>query len=429
MSWLNKDAIKARSLALVSPASEAAPVSANDGIPGIKTAKPLKVCVSDGAPEISAWHKKKRANMRSMLVRLFAFTFVPTLVAAIYFGFIVTDRYVSEFQLMVNTPDSGVMSMFSSILGGGGGSGMNQENYVIERYIQSHAALSKLDELLDLRAHFSQDTVDAFSRLDPNASNENFLSYYLSRIKVANDPTSQIIEVQVQAFSPDMAKAIADLLIVLCDDLVNEFNDEARRDTLAFAESEFARSEQQLRDVRKQTSEFRNREGELNPVDSVTMITAIISSLEAQIVEKRVELARSSSYMQPNSVRITALRDDLSALTTQLDIERKRLVNVKGGSVDQPLYGKLLSEYESLLIEETLAQTNYMNTSKAYQLARANADKQNYVYLVAFSPPTLPDEALEPKRLYSILMVFLGVFVAYLLGSFTWAAVREHVGT
>lgn len=390
---------------------------------------PIKTWVTDEVTEVSVWLERKRANMRRMFVRLLTFTLLPTLLAAIYFGFIVTDRYVTEFQVMVNSPNAGVMSMFSVILGGGSGGGAsNQENFVIEEFIQSQAALEKLDEQLDLRAHFSQDSIDAFSRLDVDATNEEFLAYYLSRISVANNATSQIIKVQVQAFSPEMAKTIADLLIILCDDLVNNFNEEAQRDTLAFAQSELDRAENRFRNVRLQVSNFRNREGDLNPVESAAAITAIISELEGGVAGTRVEIARVGAYMKSSSVQISALNDKLNALTGQVDAERERLVSTKGDAVDQRLYAKLLSEYESLMIEESMAQAAYMTATQGYQMARSDSSKQKHVYLVAFAPPILPDESLEPRRLYSILMVFVGALVFYMVGSFTWAAVREHIG-
>lgn len=389
--------------------------------------KRLKLSVPDEAPEISIWYEKKRSNMRRLFLRLATFTVLPTLLAALYFGLIVTDRYVSEFQMTVNSQDGGVMSMFSSILGSSS-SGSGQENYIIEEFIQSQAALAKLDELLDLRGHYSQDFVDTFSRLDADATNEEFLAYYRSRISVDNDTTSMIITVQMQAFSPDMAKTISDLLIALCEDLVNNLNEQSRLDTLAFSQDELNRAEERFRNVRKEIYSFRNREGDIDPVQSAAAISAIITSLESQVTEARVQIARDGAYMRPDSVRISSLNDKLNALTDQVEIERKRLVSTKDEAVDQSQYVQLLSEYESLLIEEGLAQGNYQAANQANQIARSEAAKKQYVYLIAFAPPVLPDESLEPQRLYSILVVFVGSLIFYMLGSFTWAAVREHIG-
>lgn len=403
----------------------------NDALPSQRVdgvgAGRLMLSAPGPLPEMSEWYEKKRSNMRRLFLRLAAFTLIPTLLAAVYFGLIVTDRYVSQFQVTVNSQSGGMINMFSSILGDTGG-GSSQENYVMEEYIKSHAVLEKLDEQLDLRGHYSQDYIDPLTRLKKDATNEEFLDYYLSKTEVTNDATTMIMTVRVQAFSPDMAKTISDLLIALCEDLVNNLNEQSRMDTLAFAQSELDRAENRFRDVRLKISSFRNREGDLNPLESAAAITAIISSLEAQVSETRVEIASNSSFMRSDSVRISGLNDKLNALTQQVKNERKRLVNTQGETVDQRKYNDLLSEYESLLIEEQLTQVNYEAANQAYQIARAEAAKQQYVYLVAFAPPVLPDESTEPRRLYSVLVAFIGALVMYLLGSFTWASLREHVG-
>lgn len=372
----------------------------------------------------SKWDVYQRDNQKKLARNLLIFVFLPTLITAIYFAFIASDRYVSEFQLTVQRPNNDFTSVFGSLFGGGQSS--SNESYVVENYVQSLPALQGLDSQLGLREHYAQDSIDYFSGMDADVTDEAFLAYYNTRVEVFNDPTTGIISVKVQAFSPDMAKTAADLLATLCEDLVNNLNEQARIDSLAFAKKELNLSEDHFRDVRMKLSSFRNREGDLDPTKSAAVITAIANSLQGKITETRVQLAQVRSYMQPNSVTITSLKSKLRALENQLNLEQKKLVNSNSEAATDKEYIDLLQEYESLILEEELARTAYQAMSQAYQASRAEASKSQYIYLVAFVPPNLPHESTEPQRIRNVSIVFILSLIMYLVGLFIWSSIREQ---
>jgi len=55
-----------------------------------------------------------------------------------------------------------------------------------------------------------------------------------------------------------------------------------------------------------------------------------------------------------------------------------------------------------------------------------NADRQQ-VYLATFVRPTLPEEALYPRRLRSLGVVFLIAFAVWAIGSCAVQSVRDHL--
>jgi capsular polysaccharide transport system permease protein len=60
------------------------------------------------------------------------------------------------------------------------------------------------------------------------------------------------------------------------------------------------------------------------------------------------------------------------------------------------------------------------------ELARNEAQRQQ-LYLERISAPSLPDAAMEPRRVRSVIAVFLLGLVLWGVLTLTVAAVREHV--
>ena len=48
-------------------------------------------------------------------------------------------------------------------------------------------------------------------------------------------------------------------------------------------------------------------------------------------------------------------------------------------------------------------------------------------YLIPFVAPELPDEALEPERLWNVLTVFFGACLVYAIGGLVWSALNDHL--
>jgi len=58
--------------------------------------------------------------------------------------------------------------------------------------------------------------------------------------------------------------------------------------------------------------------------------------------------------------------------------------------------------------------------------ARADADRQR-VYIASFVPPSLPEEALYPRRWRSLGVVALFAFAVWAIGSLTLQSIRDHL--
>ncbi|HYZ40389.1 MAG TPA: hypothetical protein VE687_07160, partial [Stellaceae bacterium] len=87
---------------------------------------------------------------------------------------------------------------------------------------------------------------------------------------------------------------------------------------------------------------------------------------------------------------------------------------------------QVMGSYEQLDSERTFAEKAYQHALEALDRARMNADRQQ-VYIAGFVQPSLPEEALYPRRLRSVGITLLLCCALWLIGAFTLRTVREHL--
>ena len=141
---------------------------------------------------------------------LFVICFVlPVLAGAIYYGLIASDRYVSEARFAIR-PAIGAGEKGSSEGGSGSGSTSGvqsqmvaQDTLITHEYILSRPMLEIIEAQLPLREWFSRDSIDYFSRFDPEKPIEKFLRYWKRRVDVEVEAGSGIMSLTVAAFDPD----------------------------------------------------------------------------------------------------------------------------------------------------------------------------------------------------------------------------------
>ncbi len=347
---------------------------------------------------------------------------LPIVLGTSYFGLIATDRYVSHSQLSIRTADSGPANLLGGLVGAvSGNSSISSDAYIVQDYILSRSMVATLQKTLDIRSIFAAPEADYLSRFHADDTEEDLYNYFLTRVSVLFDPETQIIHLSVEAFTPEDALAIAQAIVALCDDLVDNISLKAREDSLKFARGEIERAEKRVENARLAISDFRQQHGEIDPVSGATSIGSIVASIELEIARTQTELSELRSYLREDSAQVVTAKARLRALKQQLGQVRTRLA----GEANNESYVPLLADYERLVIEDEFAKTAYAAAGASLELARAEAARK-HIYLVAFVEPSLPDEAIEPDRSKLILTVILCSLIAYGLFTLLFAAIREH---
>lgn len=349
---------------------------------------------------------------------------LPTIIAAIYYGLIASDIYISEAKFAIRTnaeaPAAGVID---SLLGGTTASPSGPDLYIVRDYILSRDMLNALDKELDLRGHFQSTEIDRFSRLDKDASQEEFYKYYLSKVGIGMDTNGAIGTLRVRSFAPQFAQKVAANIIEKSETLINNLTNRIVDDSLQFARNEVNMAERKVRDASDAMSSFRTKSQSINPEQETTGVLRIVTELEGELAKSRAELIQAESYMKPESVQVNNLRTKVIALQKQIANEKQRLANDDENKADM---NKLIYNYEPLELNKRLAEKEYTSALTSLELARAEAQRKQR-YLITFVSPEIPDEASAPDRFTQTLTVFFGSLLTYALGGLIWAAIKDHM--
>jgi len=355
------------------------------------------------------------------LIKRLLFVALPTLVLIVYFGILATAMYISEARFSLRSSEGGGSSELLSLFGQTA-SGTGADAYVIRDYIESLALITELEEELQLRQHYQNPDADFFSRLSEDATQEEFVEYFLKQISIHYEQVSGILTLKVRAFTPEFAQQLAQAILVKSEVLVNQLRERAMEDSLALSRDEVTRAETRLANARQQLREFRQDNNMLDPVVQAGAVQGLIGELEGNAARVKAELAEARSYMREDSSRIISLKARIDALEQQVLIERVRLTGTDPATVSS-----LAAKFEALAVEHEFAQKQLLSAMTSLEAARIRAESQSR-YLVAFVQPTLPEQSLWPRRGYAIVISFAGILMFYSLGSLLVAAVREHAG-
>jgi len=334
--------------------------------------------------------------MNALLRSLLVVVGIPTMAATIYFGLFASDIYVSESRFAIRSAKAGAsVSGLAAILSSPMVSGGGQDTSVIADYTHSQDLLKQVREKLDITSHYSNTDVDALSRLDDNATDEQLLEYFQEHVTLVRD-----------------------------SGLVNTLSTRIEEDALETARNEVERASEKVLLASSQMTRFQNANASLNPAAESSAILSVITGIESKLVEARAALSEKRAYMRDTSPEVITLKNRVNALSRQLRLEKGRVV---GDGTQGQQMNNLIESYQPLVLEQEMAQQQYASALTSLEVARVEAQRKKQ-YLITFIQPNLPDEALEPRRLTEVVTVLLFSFLAYLIGGLMWSALKDHIG-
>ncbi len=344
----------------------------------------------------------------------------PSLLALAYLGLLASDGYVSRALVLVEQ-DSPLAApeIALGILSVGGGP-TKQDALVVESFMQSRAMLDDLNAQLDLFAHFSSAEVDWFSRLDPEASTEDFLAYYRDRLRLAVDEESYILSIEFVAFDPEFARRVTERLVTRSEEFVNEVSHYLAREQLAFIQGEVDRANQQLKRASREMIALQRQNDVFSPERETEAVGEILAGLEVELARQRTELKALTGYLNPDAPEMVATRGRIAALEQQAVQERARLV----GSAESGLNDLMLT-YQDAEVGVKLAAEVYKTALISLETTRLDAARK-VKYLVSVDRPSLPDSAEQPRVWYWTLSVFVFLNLAYFVASLVFATIQDH---
>jgi capsular polysaccharide transport system permease protein len=190
------------------------------------------------------------------------------------------------------------------------------------------------------------------------------------------------------------------------------------------AETEVAQAEDRLQAVLGEIRVFREREGVIDPSEAARASGLLAARLRDELVRANAELSSLKSYMRDDAPAVRVVKARIRALEIQQRAVARDISdpdNTRAGGLSN-----LLASYEHLENERKFAETAYQHALLGLDQARADADRQQ-VYIASFVPPSLPEEALYPRRWRCVGMVALVSFAIWAIGGLMVQSVRDHL--
>lgn len=363
-------------------------------------------------------HRLARVN------RLFLATVVlPTLLAALYYGLIASDIYISESRFLVRSPQKPLQGgALGSLLQGSGITRSLDDQYSVADYILSRDALKELNDEFGLARKFSDrhiDLANRFAAVDWDDSFEGLLKYYRRRVSVELDSKSSISVLTVSAFTAEDAYKISQRLLTMSERLVNEMSERSRSDIVKFAVSEVSAAEKKAKEAALAVAAFRSDKAVVDPEKQSAFQLQQLGKLQEEYIATRMQLVQVRGA-SPDNPQISVLTLRAAGLQKEVDKEMARIAG-RDGSLTSKAAG-----YMQLALEREFAEKQLAVSLTLLETARAEAQRQQ-IYLDRVVQPNLPDYAIEPRRIRYTVVVFVLGLLAWVIVGLLVAAVREHL--
>jgi len=347
---------------------------------------------------------------------------IASLAAALYWGLIASDRYVSEAHVIIQRTDlaSGQTMDFASLLGNAGVGG-KVDQLLLRDYLRSADMLKKLDAKLDLRSHYSDEHHDPLSRMrSKDTPLELFHRYYLSRVSVEFEDYAGILVIRAEAYTPKMAKAIAVMLVEEGEHFMNAMAHGIAQDQVAFLEKQIEKMSARALQARQGVLEFQNANGLVSPQGTMENLGRIINHLEAQLTDLQTRRSGMLGYLMPDSPNVIDLDLQIAAVTKQIEQEKARLASPNGKTLN-----RTLEEFQRLQTNATFAQDVYKTSLVSLEKGRIEATRMLKKVSV-LQGPSEPQLSLEPRRLYNTIVFMLAILLIAGVMHLLAAIIRDH---
>lgn len=343
--------------------------------------------------------------------------------AAAYWGVVASDRYVSTANILIEHTAGGASNKLDigALLAGTPPSSSRSDQLLLRSFLLSDGMLNKLETALHLRAHYSDKQRDPLSRMwSQNVPQEAFFRYYQSHVSVEFDDYSGVLAIKAQAYDPKMAQAIANLLVQEGERYMNDMGHRVAMAQVEFLEGEVQKTAERYQRARGAVLAYQSEKGTVSPQSEAESGVANINKLEATRVELQARRNAMLAYLAPGAPAVIDLDSQISAIEKQINQEKSLLT-----APNSKAKNRTVEEYQRLEMAAMFAQDTYKSALVGLEKGRYDATRvlQKVSILQA---PTLPQEALEPRRIYNIVTFILVTMLIAGIVNLLAAIVRDH---
>lgn len=344
---------------------------------------------------------------------------VPTLLGIFYFGFFLSDRYVTEARFALRPAIGSVEKASPDQVGTNAGvphQMVAQDSLIATNYIVSRPMVEAIEKVLPLREMFARDSIDITSRFDPDKPIERFVKYWHNRVETKIEAGSGIITLTVNAFDPEESLKLSEAILAESERMVNALSGRAREDAVAESQRELKLAEERMVKIRTAVAALRNREGVLDAQKTNDGNLKVIGELTTQRITLGVQLALSLRDLAPESRRIQDLKTQIKDLDD--NIARIQRQSASEDPEQKRILADSLTKFEAFDTDRTDAEKYFAKVLASNERARIVASRQIEFFSMIVQP-VLAQSAQQPRRLLMISLIAGGAALAFAAAVFT----------
>lgn len=349
---------------------------------------------------------------------------VPLVIIALYLFLVAQDRYVSESVVVVKQ-----VGEVSTPTAGGLGALLGTDNTSVEdsrylkEYVESYDMLKHLDQSLHFRQAFQGNGYDKIFQLRDDASREQLLKYYNSRLTVELDETTSLLTIRTEGFTPEFALKFNNAVLQESDRFVNAISQQVAREQLKYSEDQYKDATARLTKAREEVLNYQNNNQMLDPQSNAEAVSKVMNSLRASLSDLQTQERTLLSYLNPDTPQVIALRSQIQAVQQQISNEQSKLT--ASGDNDSGKLNRKALQFEALKAEVEFNTDLYKVSLSSLEKSKLDAVRK-LKSLIKISSPQLAEDSLYPRRLYILLSFFLILTLIYGFIRLAISIVRDH---
>lgn len=343
---------------------------------------------------------------------------VAIVAVAFYWFAWAEDRYVSRATVVLESPQIAAPEFsFASLIKGSGGHG---DLLLLREHLLSTDMLKKVQAQLPFREHYSQNG-DLFARLwNAEAPIEELHKYFKKRVSVELDEYAGVLNIEVQAFTPDFAHNLAQLLLNEGEAHMNDMGQRLAEEQVRFLERQVDRLEQRLDEERAALLAYQNEHGLISPLHTVESLNQVVAALEGELASMQARYTAAQSYQSTRSAELVQIKAEITALQQQIAKEQNRLAQETGNALN-----RISADYQTLELKAQFAQQTYSSALAALENTRIEAARKLKQVSVLQSP-LQPEYATQPERLYNTSVFAIIVLFLTFIANMMMLIIRDH---
>jgi capsular polysaccharide transport system permease protein len=344
---------------------------------------------------------------------------IPTLIVFLYYAVLARPEYDTEMKFTIQGLEQRQPDLLAGI-GLPAITGSANDGQVVVEYIQSAALVGQLVEDYGFDAAYGNWSFDPLARVSRSAPLEEKADFWLSQSAAIYDATSNIITVNVRAFTAEDSLRIAQGVLAETEQVVNSLNSRVQDEAVRVATEEVASRRESYNEARRSVINARASRATTLEGEAAQQV-GLVGQIESQLANTRVERAAAIAQFRPSSPQIRAMDERIAALVRQRD---EAIADARGG------FGMTEASRDvgaqTALLDYQFAQTAYYSAIEAQRAAVANRANERR-YLVAFVPPRIAEVSNYWSRFWNVFAVALIAGFLMAIGSLGYSIVKDHL--